>query len=227
MKRLLLMMVGLMVLAAGSASAADLPRQMPVRAPAYFAPPPYNWTGFYVGINGGGGWGTSKWDAAPVSFDVSGGVVGGTVGYNWQFGTWVAGVEGDLDWSNIKGSSTAGAFCGSAACETRNSYLSTVRGRVGYAFDRFLPYVTGGLAVGNIKASSPGLTSVDDTNAGWTAGAGVEFAVAGNVTAKVEYLYVDLGNITCGVGTACINGGVGNKVDFTTNMVRGGLNFRF
>jgi len=228
MKRLLLMMVGLMVLATGSASAADLPRQMPVRAPAYFAPPPYNWTGFYVGINGGGGWGTSKWDPPfPGSFDVSGGVVGGTVGYNWQFGTWVAGVEGDLDWSNIKGSTTAG-ICVTPACEMRNNYLGTVRGRMGYAFDRFLPYVTGGLAVGNVKASSPGLTTVDDTNAGWTAGAGVEFAVAGNVTAKVEYLYVDLGNVTCGIGSACYGGvTASNKADFTTNMVRGGLNFRF
>ncbi len=129
----------------------------------------------------------------------------------------VFGVEGDIDWSNIRGSSV----CGTAiitSCETRNDWLGTARGRLGYAFDRFMPYVTGGLAVGEIKTSIAGIGSANDTKAGWTAGAGLEAAIAGPWTAKVEYLYVDLGR-----------GGsvLGSDSKFTTNIVRAGLNYRF
>lgn len=209
----------------GSATAADLPRQAPMyKAPAYVAPV-FNWTGAYIGLNAGGGWGKSDWNGAGVDFDVSGGLVGATVGYNWQFGAWVLGGEADIDWTNIKGSSTSGN-CGAPSCETKNEFLSTIRGRLGYSFDRFLPYVTGGAAIGNIMASSAGFATVDETNVGWTVGTGVEFAFAPQWTAKIEYLYVDLGDITCGAGTACAFAG-GDKVDFHTNIVRGGVNFRF
>ncbi len=100
-----------------------------------------NWTGFYAGINGGGGWGGSEFSArfSTDFFDTSGGLVGGTIGYNWQMNQFVFGLEGDIDWSNIRGS----AACVGTTCEARNDWLSTVRGRFGYAFDRFLPYVTG------------------------------------------------------------------------------------
>src|SRR4051794_26134928 len=101
MKRTILATIGMLVLAA-TANAADLPRRydpVPQRAPAFM--PVYNWTGFYVGINGGGGWGSSRWDSTD-RFDLSGGMVGGTVGYNWQNGQWVFGLEGDMDWANIK-----------------------------------------------------------------------------------------------------------------------------
>lgn len=207
----------------GTASAADLPRQMPVKAPAYMAPI-YNWTGLYIGINGGGGWGSSTWDGSGArSFDLSGGLIGGTLGYNWQFGTWVVGLEGDADWSNIKGSTNAAGCSGGFTCETENSFLSTIRGRLGYAADRWMPYVTGGVAIGNIKATSPGFAGVDETQVGWTLGGGVEFALAQNWTAKAEYLYVDLGNTAC--SASC--GFVANHVDFTSSIVRGGLNYRF
>ena len=122
------------------------------RPPVYN--PIYNWTGFYVGINGGGGWGNSQWDGIN-KFDVSGGLIGGTIGYNWQVGQIVVGAEGDIDWSGIKGSTNV--LC-AAGCETRNTWLATVRGRLGYAFDRFLPYVTAGLAVGDINADHAGLS---------------------------------------------------------------------
>jgi outer membrane immunogenic protein len=211
----------------GSATAADLPRQQPMyKAPAYVAPV-FNWTGAYIGINGGGGWGTSNYKGAGQSFDVSGGLVGATVGYNWQFGTWVIGGEADIDWSNISGSTNSG-LCFGAACETKNEFLSTIRGRVGYSFERFMPYITGGIAIGNVKASSPGFSTVDNTNVGWTVGTGVEFAFAPQWTAKVEYLYVDLGDITCGVGSACYFGPTADsKVNFHSNIVRGGVNYRF
>jgi outer membrane immunogenic protein len=188
--------------------------------------PLYNWTGFYIGINGGGAWGRSDWDAIPGEFDISGGMVGGTIGYNWQTAAWVFGLEGDADWANINGSTTGGT-CFGLPCKAENNFLATVRGRLGYAFDRFMPYVTGGLAVGNIKTSYPGFTTVDDTNAGWTAGGGIEFAFAGNWTAKVEYLHVDLGDVSCTVGTACFVAGSGNTAKLTEEVLRGGVNFRF
>lgn len=226
MKRVLLASVGLMVLA-GSAGAADLgPRYQPIVPKAPFMSPIYNWTGFYIGINGGGAWGRSNWDAIPGKFDVSGGLIGGTVGYNWQTGPWVFGLEGDADWANINGSTTAGT-CFGLQCKTESNFLATARGRVGYAFDRFLPYFTGGLAVGNIKSTYPGFTTVDDTNAGWTVGGGIEFAFAGNWTAKVEYLHVDLGDVSCTAGTACFVAGTGNTVNLTEEVLRGGVNFRF
>lgn len=219
MRRVVLASLAALGLAA-TASAADLPRRYdPVPQRAFV--PVYNWTGFYIGINGGGAWGDSKWDSVGT-FDVSGAMIGGTIGYNWQFSQWVLGLEGDVDATWIDGSSTAACAAG---CKTANGWLATVRGRVGYAFDRFLPYITGGFAVGNIKASTPGFAGGDDTNAGWTAGGGLEFIIAGRWTAKAEYLYVDLGKFNCGL--ACGGGINPDNVSFTTHLVRGGVNFRF
>ena len=111
---------------------------------------------------------------------------------------------------------------GGFACQIRNDWLGTARGRIGYAFNQFLPYFTGGLAVGNLNASIPGVGSSSNTNTGWTIGAGVEVALTRNWSVKAEYLYVDLGSFDCtGCGTA--PPGVG----LTTNVVRGGVNFRF
>jgi outer membrane immunogenic protein len=206
-----------------AAQAAD----MPTRAPYYKGAPRsvvayYNWTGFYAGINGGYGFGTSDWDSPAVSNSPSGGMFGLTVGYNWQAGSFVYGLEGDYDWSMMKGS----VACGVATCETENTWLATMRGRVGYAFDRWLPYVTGGGAYGNIKATNlnPGFSSASASNFGWTAGAGLEYAFLGNWTAKVEYLYVDLGKFDC--GTAC-GAVVPDNVGFSANVVRAGLNYKF
>jgi outer membrane immunogenic protein len=193
---------------------------MAVKAPVYTAPY-YNWTGLYVGINGGGAFGRSRWDSTG-GFDTSGGMVGGTVGYNWQFGTWVLGLEGDIDWANIKGSKST-VLC-PGGCSTENTWLGTARGRLGYAFDRWMPYVTGGAAFGDVQASQPGFTGATNTQVGWAAGAGVEFAIASNWTAKVEYLHYDLGSFNCGV--SC-NGFISDNVKFNADAVRGGINFRF
>jgi outer membrane immunogenic protein len=207
--------------AAPSARAADLSVAPLYKAPPVVAPTAYNWSGIYVGANGGGGWGTSNWDSAG-SFNVSGVVVGGTAGGNWQMGHAVIGLEGDVDWSNLKGSTTSAAC--PAGCTTSNDWLATVRGRAGYAFDRFLPYVTGGLAVGDVKASTPALTGATQTSTGWTAGGGVEFALTSNWTAKAEYLHVDLGNMNCGFNCGTV---AGNSVSLKSDVVRGGVNFRF
>ncbi len=209
MKKFLLASVGIVVLGVASASAADLPRQqaMPAKAPVYAAPAFYNWTGPYIGINGGYGW----------SGDLDGGLVGGTLGYNYQTGPWVFGLEGDVNWTNIDGTST----CGATTFTTQNHWLGTARGRLGYAMGptgTLLPYVTGGLAFGDIEHSVAGAGTVSNTETGWTIGGGLEAAISGPLTAKVEYLYVDLGD---GPSLA------GQSSSFHTNIIRAGLNYRF
>jgi len=218
MKKLLLASAGILALGLASASAADLPRRtMPAKAPVYVPPPAvYNWTGFYVGLNGGYGWGHSDLSAPlSASLDTSGGLVGGTLGYNYQMGQFVLGAEGDGDWSGISGST----ICAATTCDIHNNWLATVRGRVGYAFDRFLPYVTGGAAFGNIKTSVAGVGDTDTTRTGWTAGGGLEVAISGPWTAKIEYLHVDLGDADTAVP--------GATTSFHTDLVRAGVNYRF
>ena len=227
MKRLVLAGLGGLgvVTMMGAANAADLPRRqaMPAKAPAYYEAP-YSWTGFYVGINGGGGWGKSSWSNSygTADADLSGGLAGGTLGYNYQMGQAMFGLEGDVDWSDIRGSTSTG-ICAGSSCETRNSWLATARGRIGYAFDRVMPYVTGGAAFGDIKTTPAGYGTTTTTKTGWTVGGGAEFAIAGPWTAKVEYLYVDLGKGSC----SAANCGVDTDASFTTNLVRAGINFRF
>jgi outer membrane immunogenic protein len=186
-----------------------------------------NLSGLYVGINGGAGTGTSRYnfDGLGVSsgdFDTSGWLVGGTVGYNFQRGKLLLGVEGDLDWADVSGSTAACAT--SFHCGVKNNYLGTARGRVGYELlYHIIPYVTGGVAVGDITTNVPGFGSESDTRIGWTAGAGLEFPVTQNISAKVEYLYVDLGHTGCDL--SC--GSLGTDVEFTENVFRGGVNYRF
>jgi outer membrane immunogenic protein len=192
---------------------------MPYRAPAVLNV--YNWTGFYLGINGGGAWGDSDWNGLGVNNSPGGGLIGGTVGYNWQAigSPFVFGVEGDAGWFGLSDS----VSCGLLVCQTKSNWLGTVRGRVGYAWDRFMPYFTGGAAFGDIEANRAPFPGNSDTNTGWTIGGGVEGAIVGNWTAKVEYLYVDLGDTTCSAA-AC---GTPTNIDLRANVLRAGLNFRF
>jgi outer membrane immunogenic protein len=199
MKKFLLATAGLLSLSAVTAQAADMPARMPAKAPAYVAPALYNWTGPYVGLSGGGSFGSGS-DAA---------IVGGTLGYNMQSGPWVFGLEGDMNWL----SHTSAAV--------RNNWLATVRGRVGYAMGatgNIMPYITGGVAFGDISNSVAGVGMVSDSKAGWTLGGGLEAAISGPLTAKIEYLYVDLGEgpTLAGVGS-----------NYHTSIVRAGLNYRF
>ena len=216
MKKFLLASVGLVAIGTIAASAADIPRRAAPPKQPVVAAPLFTWTGAYVGINGGYGWGRSNFSApfTTGSFDVSGGLVGGTLGYNYQLGQTVFGIEGDMDWSGIDGS----AACGATTCQTRNNWLSTVRGRMGYSFDRFMPYVTGGLAIGDIETNIAGIGGGRDTQVGWTVGGGVEAALDGPWTAKLEYLYVDLGR----GGTV-----LGSDAEFKSHVVRAGVNYRF
>jgi outer membrane immunogenic protein len=234
--------------AAGQALAADIPVPGPgpvVAAPIYS--PIYNWGGIYVGINGGGVFGSSSWTdpGNPVggtgNFSVNGGLVGGTWGVNYQAESWVFGAEGDFDWQSLKGS-TSSAFCtGLAAtakgtapaaglsCTTESNWLATIRGRVGYAWNYLLFYGTAGGAWASVKTT---VVSGESSNSfGWTAGAGVEYALADYWTAKLEYLFVDFSSISCTSGGCGFNlpGHIpaNDSVKFQENLVRIGVNYKF
>lgn len=218
---------------ASGAQAADMPRQVQA-APVYKAPvqpDQFDWNGFYLGFNGGYGWGRSRWsDPAAGSgsdrFNINGGLLGGQIGYNWQAGKTVLGIESDIDWAKLSGSTTAGGVCatdGGGECRTEQNWLGTTRARVGYAFGNVLPYVTGGVAYGNIKAVQPTGTSAD-TKAGWTVGGGVEYGINRNWSAKAEYLHIDLGTATF-MGAA--SGTNSLSVPITEDLVRAGLNYHW
>ena len=246
MKRMLFAGALSLFAATPAAFAADLPAGPPAQAPAAYVPvvtPVYNWSGIYIGINGGYSFGSTDWSSPTAgvvgtgTFNTNGGLVGGTAGFNFQSGQIVYGIEGDWDWAGIKGTSssataTIGACPGAMPCsfETSSNWLSTVRGRVGYAFDRVLIYATGGGAAGDVKATftnpnTPVTGSTNSTEWGWTAGAGIEAALTENVTVKVEYLFVDLQNGNCSP-TIC-GGGTAVPVSFDASIVRAGLNFKF
>jgi outer membrane immunogenic protein len=228
MKRAILIALGLATLAALPASAADLGRRLPTKAPMMAPEPVWNWTGFYIGVNGGAGWARSEHFTAAAStglFDQKGGMIGGTVGYNWQTGPAVFGVEGDLDWARINGS-TPGCFAGN--CFTEMQAFGTARGRLGYAFNNWMPYITGGAAFANIKAGQDGFggASTTEWRAGWTVGGGVEAMFAPNWSAKLEYLYADFGT---GAATSYtpVGGALVGASERNVNVVRGGINYHF
>ncbi len=210
------------------AVAADVPALPRYQGPApVYEAPAFSWTGFYLGINGGYGFGTSDWSSAATaaSLDPQGALVGGTFGYNRQTGVWVFGAETDADATWINASTTDGSgLCGGAlGCETHNTFLGTVRARVGYAFDRLMPYVTGGGAFGTVKMTPTTGGSDSALKIGWAAGAGIEYAYKGPWSVKLEYLYTDLGTATCGASTC----GTDTDVSDKANVVRAGLNYRF
>ena len=258
---------GLGFASVGAASAADLAAR-PFKAPAA-AVSVYNWTGLYVGANAGYAWGrsdlgtvldpASSWPIEGVAFqnefvalsnrrlNPAGAIGGLQIGANWQTGALVLGVEADANATDI-GARTIFTGLNPPTTRTfnesiRNDWLVTVRGRAGYAVDKTLLYVTGGLAVGSVKGSwdltsGNGYTktgSVSDTKVGWTVGAGVEHAFAPNWTVKLEYLYTDLGSVD--YTSAYVPGSTfappgSNYVehisqDFTFHTVRAGLNYKF
>jgi outer membrane immunogenic protein len=212
--RTLLFSAGLLLTGGLAAQAADLPvkaARTPLSAPAL------SWTGFYVGGQFGYGWAGIRPNGADVAAlfgpgltysdpQSARGILGGlTVGYNYQFGAWVAGVEGDFSWSDVRGDFDAVALPGpvNVHVDARMNWLATARVRLGYAFGPALLYATGGAAfariAGNNTNVAPGgtFTSSDaNTHSGWTAGAGVEYAITPQLSAKLEALYVGLSEET-------------------------------
>jgi outer membrane immunogenic protein len=217
MKKLLVASIAAAAFCGVPALAAD----MPTKAPPTYSPA-YNWSGFYIGIVGGGGWGTSNQFAlageSSGPFDISGGLVGATLGFNWQNGPVVLGVEGDFSWANISGS-TITDEC-TPACSTGLRNLGTIRGRLGFPVGQFMPYVTGGYASGDLRRGFG--TAFDSARAnGWALGGGIEAILSQNWSAKVEYLHVDLGRTNVPIT------GFPTDVAFQTHLFRVGLNYKF
>lgn len=204
------------------AQAADVAKPVH-KAPLAYIIPPYNWTGFYVGLNGGYMWGSSEWSGSAGNFEVApkGFIGGGTFGYNFQSGAWVFGIEGDIDYVNAKGTASSPSC---SSCTFKDTWLGTFRGRIGYAADRWLPYLTAGGAWGNLYMASAG-GSASQTKGGWAIGGGVEYAIDRAWTAKLEYLYIDLGDATCGTAACALPSD--QKVHFTSSVLRAGINYRF
>jgi outer membrane immunogenic protein len=209
------------------ASAAD----MSVKAPR-FAPPPvpivFSWTGPYIGATAGWGWGESHQcgpGACSATYDIDGGIAGGTIGYNWQVNNWVAGLEADISWADINGVGGDGPLFGcGTGCQTKVKWFGTARLRFGPSFDRFLPYVTGGIAFAGLEGAL-GAFSASATKTGWTVGGGLEYGFTANWSGKIEYLFIDgLGTFS----TPTICGPVACTVEDTRfSVVRAGLNYRF
>jgi outer membrane immunogenic protein len=191
-----------------SAQAADLPYGTHAPYTVYQPLNAYSWAGPYLGGNLGYNWGTV--DNNPTK--PSGFEGGATAGYNWQSGgPWVFGVEGDID--------ATGAADTFAPWKFSHPWFGTVRGRVGYAFNNVLFYGAGGLAFGELRGQTFGVTETH-TNAGWTLGLGAEVGLAPNWSAKIEYLYVDLSDSTFTTIT-----GISNGSQF--GLLRAGVNYHF
>ncbi len=202
------------------ATAADMsaPLAVPVSS---------DWSGFYLGAHLGGGKSIIDWtyDLGGTADHEGDGVLGGAqAGYNFQSGDWVFGLEADISASGIEGDTD----CPNPAftCSSDAKWLSTVRGRVGYSFDKLLVYGTGGLGIGRFEmstdngAGTSGSTTKTDT--GWVAGAGVEYAISPRWSVKAEYMYYDFGSTDY-----TVDGGLGIEVDQRYHTGKVGVNFKF
>lgn len=209
------------------AYAADAVLQEPVIVADVFS-----WTGGYIGLNAGYGWGDADHIAGPTSgsgindFDIDGGFAGAQIGYNWQIDRFVIGAEADIQWSGIEGGCAAGT-CGGGVIPQSTSHeidwFGTLRARLGYAAGEWMPYVTGGWAFGEAtRTTGVGPASVDQSLSGWVAGAGVEWAFAPGWSAKAEYQYIDFGK-----DTYDFPAGFDPIVDLSFHTVRVGINWHF
>jgi outer membrane immunogenic protein len=218
MKKVLFAAAGLVALSIAPALAADLPARTYTKAPAMVAPI-YNWGGFYVGVNGGGGSSHKCWDLNAVGgigpipavaegcHDATGGLVGGQVGYRWQMSNFVFGLEAQGDWANLKGSnaSSPAAFA-PIVNQTKIDAIGLFTGQVGYAWNNVLWYVKGGGAVTHNRfddlttVALPAIgiggvvTSASETRWGGVVGTGLEIGFAPNWTAALEYDHLFMGN---------------------------------
>lgn len=197
--------------ASSTALAADVVYEEPA---APYTPPVvtvYDWTGAYIGIQGGYVW-TNLSDAT-FDEDFDGGTLGAHVGANWQHGNVVFGVEGDINYTWNENDYIIGGF----PVEVGTDWAGSIRARLGYAMDRTLLYATGGLALANGYVNVVGVGEESDTLTGWTLGAGVEHAFTDNWSARLEYRYSDYGSIDTTLG----------DFDVEEHAVRIGFSYKF
>jgi outer membrane immunogenic protein len=217
-----------LVASAGAATAADMPQAVPYTRAPVVVDPGVNWTGFYIGAMGGYGWSDQVRasiggiTASASSNDLKGGFGGGTIGYNWQTGQAVFGIEADAAWSDIKYSETA---LGVTLADKMQG-IGSVTGRVGFAANAALFYVKGGYAWADNQISATGFGatfSESRLHSGWTIGGGLEYLFTPNWSGKIEYMYADFSNSNYLANF--VPGGIGLGV--TVNTVKAGVNYHF
>jgi outer membrane immunogenic protein len=221
------MATAVLIAATGSALAADLPSRRPP-PPVYTPPPLFTWTGVYVGGDIGYGWGKDSVSSLGTNTflgsSTASGVVGGAhIGYNYQINQFVVGLEGDVSGTSISKS----VFAPFAVYNASIPIEGSVRGRVGYAWDRALFYATGGAAFADIKNSfsAPGVFASTSTGrVGWTVGGGVEYALTNNWSVRGEYRYSDFGRTNYLVGAAAP---IAVSNHLTEHAVRVGFSYKF
>jgi outer membrane immunogenic protein len=247
MRKLLLGTMALIgLLSAGAAQAAD----MPLKAAPVASPPPFSWSGFYIGAHVGAGWGTVESEipldpgAFPVSsHTINGFLGGGQAGWNWQVNPWlVLGFEGQFSGADIKGDTPCVIVFN---CHTKVNWVASAAGRLGFAYNQTLFYVKGGGAWADSHYSADFLSlgvatfTANTTRSGWMVGAGIEQAFWTNWSAKLEYNFMDFGtdNIGFAFNNSCIDrvkrvvtdGSCTLPVDVTQkiHLIKFGLNYRF
>jgi len=220
------------VASAQLATAADMPVKAP--PPVYAPPSVYNWTGFYAGAHIGYMWGRTRVEEDGVVTEggaPTDGVIGGVLaGYNWQYRQFVFGLEGDFGWTNAHGTGAQSIIIITQAPNAYDfNWTNHVRGRLGYAADRWLFFIAGGLAVADFDFHEGATTTtivppvgVGGTYVGWSIGGGVEYAFTQNLLGRIEYLYEDFGQKNY-VGAS----GDPYRVSLTANTVRGALAWKF
>jgi outer membrane immunogenic protein len=254
LRKLLLASAGALALA-GSAVAADLPSRAP--PPVYLPPVPiFTWTGIYVGGQIGYGWGKANGSVGDYFGDyfssstTTNGVIGGAhVGYNLQLNQFVIGLEGDVDGTSMSKSGSrffpvyGGLANGTANLNVSHSIEGSIRGRLGYAWDRVLVYATGGVAFAGFNSNGcgsftdaagvwfGGCPSNSGTRVGWTVGGGLEYAITNNWSVRAEYRYSDFGKATQYANSwdNPVLGSLGAYINrhFTENRVQVGFSYKF
>jgi outer membrane immunogenic protein len=244
MKKTLVAAIGLAALGMAPALAADLPARTYSKAPAMVAPV-YDWSGFYVGLNGGGASSRECYTLTSVAgvalsptanegcHNATGGVVGGQVGYRWQSASWVFGVEAQGDWADLKGSNASLTALIPYTNQTKIDAFGLFTGQVGYSWNNVLLYVKGGAAVSDNQYSSfftgSGVVfnQTSETRWGGAVGTGIEFGFAPNWSVAVEYDHLFMGrpNVTFPVSAIAVtrSDNIGQGVDMGTVRV----NYRF
>jgi outer membrane immunogenic protein len=210
---------------AGPACAADLPRRSAPQMDYYSPSPAFSWQGFYLGINGGYGFGAFQDGSESVLGKPSGWLVGATGGYNYTFGpNFLLGLEGDFDFTGGKsGGSPIAGVVGSSGVDN----IMTLRPRAGVTFDRALVFLTGGFAGAVTTATVANFyngffAQQSKFLPGWALGAGIEYGLAPNLSAKAEYLFTSVGGERYFDFTSN-----SLKSNLDTSLIRGGVNYHF
>jgi outer membrane immunogenic protein len=241
MKKILLATVGLIALGiVAPASAADLAARPYTKAPPPVVATIYDWSGFYIGANGGWGQSHNCWDFVPVAGAIvpdgcrnqSGGIVGGQIGYRWQASQFVFGLEAQGDWADLS-SSRVSLIDPAFTTRTRVNGLGLFTGQIGYAWNAALLYLKGGAAVTSnrfsIRDTLTGFefASASSTRWGGTVGVGFEYGFAPNWSAGVEYDHLFMGHSNNSFSVNPILAGAANRISQDVDMVTARVNFRF